>query len=104
MEGVPVPGGRGRERRIVITLARLWDSLAPETQAHWLVMEYVDGTTLAQVVRKGGHLSPDEIHKLAHKGKKAVCHSDIVKDADTAKVVQINTLKAHGVKVNDGVL
>jgi hypothetical protein len=31
----------------------------PETQAHWLVMEYVDGTTLAQVVRKGGHLSPD---------------------------------------------
>jgi hypothetical protein len=25
-----------------------------------------------------------------------------VKDAETAKVVQINTLKAHGVTVNEG--
>jgi phosphomethylpyrimidine synthase len=54
------------------------------------------------VLKQRGVLSQDEIHKLAHKGKKAVCHSDIVKDAETAKVVQINTLKAHGVTVNEG--
>ena len=40
--------------------------------------------------------------KLAHKGKKAVCHSDNVKDAEEAKLVQLNTLKAHGVAVNEG--
>ena len=39
--------------------------------------------------------------KLAHKGKKADCHSDNVKDEREAKVVQINTLKAHGVAVNE---
>ena len=43
----------------------------------------------------------EEIHKLAHKGKKAVCHSDVVKDAEEAKLVQISTLKAHGVVVNE---
>jgi phosphomethylpyrimidine synthase len=53
------------------------------------------------VLQKRAILTPDEIHKLAHKGKKAACHSDIVKDAETAKVVQINTLKAHGVAVNE---
>jgi eukaryotic-like serine/threonine-protein kinase len=31
---------------------------------HWLVMEYVDGTTLAQVVRRGGPLSPDDAAPL----------------------------------------
>ena len=39
--------------------------------------------------------------KLAHKGKKAACHSDNVRDSEAAKVVQINTLKAHGVAVNE---
>ncbi|HZZ43350.1 MAG TPA: phosphomethylpyrimidine synthase [Tepidisphaeraceae bacterium] len=58
----------------------------------------------AEILKSRGVLTQEEIHKLAHKGKKADCHSDIVKDADTAKVVQINTLKAHGVKVNEGVL
>jgi phosphomethylpyrimidine synthase len=61
------------------------------------------GVTAAgvDVLKQRGNLSPDEIHKLAHKGKKAVCHSDNVKDAEQAKVVQINTLKAHGVTVNE---
>jgi phosphomethylpyrimidine synthase len=53
------------------------------------------------VLKQRGNLSPDEIHKLAHKGKKAACHSDNVEDAEQAKVVQINTLKAHGVTVNE---
>src|SRR5271155_3396600 len=56
----------------------------------------------ADILEKRAILSPEEIHKLAHKGKKAACHSDIVKDAENAKVVQINTLKAHGVAVNEG--
>ena len=55
----------------------------------------------AEVLHKRGVLSQDEIHKLAHKGTKAVCHSDHVEDAQAAKLVQINTLKAHGVAVNE---
>ena len=39
--------------------------------------------------------------KLAHKGKKAVCHSDNVEDANEAKLVQLNTLKSQGVVVNE---
>jgi phosphomethylpyrimidine synthase len=58
----------------------------------------------AEVLHKRGVLSQEEIHKLAHKGKKADCHSDIVKDEQAAKLVQVSTLKAHGVTVNDGVL
>ena len=46
-------------------------------------------------------LTQEEIHALAHKGKKAACHSDNVKDENEAKVVQLNTLKAHGVTVNE---
>ena len=33
-----------------------------------------------------------------------MCHSDLVADAEVAKVVQLNTLKAHGVVVNEGVI
>jgi phosphomethylpyrimidine synthase len=56
----------------------------------------------AEVLKNRGVLTQDEIMKLAHKGKKAVCHSDSIADAEVAKVVQINTLKAHGVVVNEG--
>jgi phosphomethylpyrimidine synthase len=58
-----------------------------------------------ETLKARGNLSPEEIMRLAHKGKKAACHSDNVEDADAAKqvqqVVQINTLKAHGVTVNE---
>src|SRR5689334_14499443 len=41
----------------------------------------------ADILKQRGVLSPDEIHKLAHKGsKKAVCHSDVVKDSEEAKL------------------
>jgi phosphomethylpyrimidine synthase len=56
----------------------------------------------AEVLKNRGVLTQEEIMKLAHKGKKAVCHSDNIADAEVAKVVQINTLKAHGVVVNEG--
>ena len=58
----------------------------------------------AEVLTRRGNLTPEEVMKLAHKGKKAACHSDVVKDAGEAKVVQLNTLKAHGVVVNEGEL
>ncbi len=54
-----------------------------------------------EVLKQRGVLSQAEILKLAHKGKKAACHSDEVADAEAAKVVQIGTLKAHGVTVNE---
>jgi phosphomethylpyrimidine synthase len=53
------------------------------------------------VLKQRGNLSQEEIMKLAHKGKKAACHSDNVKDEEDAKLVQLNTLKAHGLAVND---
>jgi phosphomethylpyrimidine synthase len=59
----------------------------------------------AETLKQRGNLTPEEIHKLAHKGrvggKKAVCHSDEIADPAVAKLVQINTLKAHGVVVNE---
>ena len=58
----------------------------------------------ADILKQRGVLIQEEIMKLAHKGKKAVCHSDEIPDAAQAKLVQLNTLKAHGVAVNDGVL
>src|SRR5688500_10969451 len=54
-----------------------------------------------EILEKRGVLSQAEILKLAHKGKKASCHSDVVKDETEAKLVQLNTLKAHGVTVNE---
>jgi hypothetical protein len=36
----------------------------PETQVHWLVMEHVDGTNLAQLVRDEGPLTPDDAAPL----------------------------------------
>jgi phosphomethylpyrimidine synthase len=41
---------------------------------------------------------------LRQRGTKAGCHSDNVKDENQARVVQINTLKAHGVVVSEGVV
>jgi phosphomethylpyrimidine synthase len=53
------------------------------------------------ILKQRGNLTQEEIHALAHKGKKAACHSDHVKDEEEAKIVQLNTLKAHGVAVNE---
>src|SRR5580692_6918448 len=53
------------------------------------------------ILKSRGNLSQDEIMHLAHKGKKADCHSDNVKDQDEARLVQVNTLKVHGVAVNE---
>jgi hypothetical protein len=36
----------------------------PETDARWLVMEYVDGINMAQLVRRAGKLSPDDAAPL----------------------------------------
>ena len=60
--------------------------------------------TGAETLVKRGNLSREEIHKLAHKGKRGVCHSDRIKDTSETKMVQINTLKAHGVTANDGII
>ena len=55
----------------------------------------------ADLLRQRGVLTQEQIHALAHKGKKADCHTDNVPDAHTAKLVQLNTLKAHGLVVNE---
>src|SRR5688572_10805772 len=55
----------------------------------------------ADVLKQRGNLTPEEIMRRAHKGKKADCHSDKVKDEGVAKLVKLNTLKAHGVTVNE---
>src|ERR1700744_2361859 len=55
----------------------------------------------ADILKQRGVLTQEQIHALAHKGKKAECHSDNVAEPETAKLVQINTLKAHGVVLNE---
>ncbi|MEO1237895.1 MAG: thiamine biosynthesis protein ThiC, partial [Planctomycetota bacterium] len=76
----------------------------------------------AAILEQRGHLSPDEIHKLAAKAKgklktapgsdegKASCHSDYV-DSDEAKqrapaeaVVQLDTSEVNGLSKADRVL
>jgi phosphomethylpyrimidine synthase len=47
------------------------------------------------ILERRGVLTPDEIHKLAHKGKKAACHSDNVADADAARQVQERILASE---------
>jgi len=56
----------------------------------------------AETLKQRGNLTQEQIMRLAHKGERAACHSDNVKDSESAKVVQVNTLKAHGVVVNEG--
>jgi phosphomethylpyrimidine synthase len=46
-----------------------------------------------EILEKRGVLTPEEIHQLAHKGKKAACHSDNVADAETAMKVQVKVLE-----------
>ncbi|MGP1347237.1 MAG: phosphomethylpyrimidine synthase ThiC [Phycisphaerales bacterium] len=86
---------------------RLSDALTPEQQ---------------EILKQRGHLSPEEIHKLASKVKatvepksntngKAACHSDYVESADDAqriqseaakeKFVNLNTAPAHNIPSDD---
>jgi eukaryotic-like serine/threonine-protein kinase len=44
----------------------------PDTGAHWLVMEYVEGTTLARLVRDEGRLSPDDAAPLLRQAADAL--------------------------------
>jgi hypothetical protein len=43
-----------------------------DADAHWLVMEYVEGTTLDQIVRRQGRLSPDEAAPLLRQAADAL--------------------------------
>jgi len=62
-----------------------------------------------EILRARGHLSPEEIHRLAHKTKsalgevpKAACHSDLVTSEAEALRVQGEKLLALGRKGNEG--
>ena len=46
--------------------------LVTENDEQWLVMEYVDNRTLAQVVREEGPLSPDEAARFLHQAASAL--------------------------------
>jgi len=63
-----------------------------------------------EILRTRGHLSPEEIHRLAGKtknavgdGEKAACHSDVVNDETEAFRVQRQKLLQLGRKGNQGV-
>ena len=54
------------------------------------------------VLKQRGNLSPEEIMRAGPQGQEGrLSFSDNVQDADEAKLVQLNTLKAHGVTVNE---
>ena len=46
-----------------------------------------------EILEKRGVLPPEEIHKLAHKGEKAACHSDLTPDEEGARTLQEEILK-----------
>jgi serine/threonine protein kinase len=46
--------------------------LVVDGEARWLVMEYVDGSTLAQLVEERGRLSPDDAAPLLHQAADAL--------------------------------
>ncbi len=45
-----------------------------------------------EILQQRGILSQDAIHKLAHRGEKAKCHSDVLKDAEAARRLQEQAL------------
>ncbi|MEZ6192896.1 MAG: phosphomethylpyrimidine synthase ThiC [Phycisphaerales bacterium] len=63
-----------------------------------------------KILEQRGVLSPEQIHKLAHKGKKAACHTDNVEDAEKAQriqeqeLVQLDTRPAHGLSKQESVI
>jgi phosphomethylpyrimidine synthase len=62
-----------------------------------------------RILKERGVLSPEQIHKLAHKGKKAVCHTDNIADAEKAKrlqeeLVQLDTRPAHGLSKQESTI
>ncbi len=48
-----------------------------------------------ELLKHRANLTPEQIMALAHKGKKSACHSDNVKDAEEAKVVQLRVLRGE---------
>jgi phosphomethylpyrimidine synthase len=52
-----------------------------------------------EILEKRGVLSQEQIMKLAHKGKKADCHSDVISDSEKAKQVQEEKLVQLGVGI-----
>ncbi|HVT90095.1 MAG TPA: phosphomethylpyrimidine synthase ThiC [Tepidisphaeraceae bacterium] len=88
--------------RISKEITDFYSGKAEESQPAKVAMPSPGISSVGQdILETRGNLTQEQIMKLAHKGKKAVCHSDNVKDAEQAKLVQINTLKAHGVAVNE---
>lgn len=53
----------------------------------------------AQILTTRGNLTQEEIHRLAHKGKKADCHSDNTPEEDQARKIQDKILHVRGTPV-----
>jgi phosphomethylpyrimidine synthase len=49
-----------------------------------------------KILEQRAVLTPEQIQRLAHKGKKAACHSDNLPDSDAAKKVQAEVLEQAG--------
>jgi phosphomethylpyrimidine synthase len=67
------------------------------------ITDFYSGKDEASQPAKRAMKSPglsDEAVEILQR-RKSACHSDNVKDSEAAQLVQINTLKAHGVAVNE---
>ncbi|MGZ8742883.1 MAG: serine/threonine-protein kinase, partial [Nocardioides sp.] len=74
----------------------------PETDARWLVMEYVEGTTLAELVKEQGPLSPDDAAPLLWQAADALvaAHAAGIVHRDV-KPSNILVDRSRRVKLND---
>lgn len=116
-----VPGGVSadlaraeREARLAASLnhpnvVAIFD-LTNESDEQWLVMEYVENRTLAQLVREEGPLSPDEAARLLHQAASAlaaahqagIVHRDVkpsnilVTPTGQVKLTDFGIARVHG--------
>lgn len=96
-------------------LVTIYD-LYEEPDGSWVVMEYVDGITLKELVQRDGPLTPESValilqqlaNALAHIHERNLVHLDIkpqnimITDSGEVKIIDFGLAQAPGARVEDG--
>jgi serine/threonine-protein kinase len=117
------PGSRQRFRREARAMAfvnhpnlvTIYD-LHEEPDGSWVVMEYIDGQTLKELVERDGPLSPEAVvlilqqlaNALAHIHERNLVHLDIkpqnimITDAGEVKIIDFGLAQPPGARIEAG--